>query len=220
MRMRKKKHAEERIAACGELLVTEPQSFSGKWREAFAARLERCVDTAALSLEIGCGKGAFVLEMARREPETLFVAVECCREALLLAMEKVKDAGVPNILFLHENAADLDQIFAPEEVDRIYLNFSDPWPKARHAKRRLTAPSFLALYARILKQDGFLRQKTDNVILFESSLENYKALGWRLSDLTRDLHASPENADNIETEYEKNFSAKGFAIQAVTARKP
>ena len=144
--------------------------------------------------------------MAKREPEVLFLAVEMCREALLLAMEKAKDAGVKNLLFLCENAAELKEVFAFEEVDRIYLNFSDPWPKGKHAKRRLTAPSFLEVYAHMLKPDGFLRQKTDNVILFESSLENYEALGWRLSDLTDDLHASGQNADNVETEYEKNFS--------------
>ena len=219
MRMRKKKHLEERIAACGDLLIADPRTHAGAWRAYFSERTETDASEKSLALEIGCGKGAFILEMARREPEVLFIAVEMCREALLLAMEKAKEAELKNVVFLCENAADLKEMFAFEEVDRIYLNFSDPWPKSKHAKRRLTAPSFLEIYAYLLKKDGFLRQKTDNVILFASSLENYRALGWRLSDLTDDLHASPQNADNVETEYEKNFSAKGFTIHAVTARK-
>jgi tRNA (guanine-N7-)-methyltransferase len=147
------------------------------------------------------------------------VAVEFCREAMLLAVEKVASEGVQNVLFLNADAAKLAEYFAPEEIDQIYLNFSDPWPKARHAKRRLTAPSFLAVYRTILKQGGRICQKTDNILLFESSLENYAACGWRTENICRDLHASDRAGENILTEYEITFSAKGLKINAVDAYK-
>ncbi len=216
MRMRKKKHTESRLAVCAELLVTEPETKKGLWRSLFGENISA---DAPLFLEIGCGKGAFILEMAKREPETLFVAVEFCREAMLLAVEKIYAEEIKNVRFLNADAAKLGEYFAEGEVDRIFLNFSDPWPKARHAKRRLTAPSFLATYRSILKDGGFIRQKTDNVLLFESSLENFAACGWRCEDICRDLHASPWAKDNILTEYEINFSGKGLTINAVTAYK-
>ncbi|MBR2616564.1 MAG: tRNA (guanosine(46)-N7)-methyltransferase TrmB [Clostridia bacterium] len=215
MRMRKKKHTEDRLAVCADILVTSPAEHRGAWRSLFGEGSEG----RRLEVEIGCGKGAFILEMARRRPETLFVAVEYCREAMLLAVEKVHAAALENVRFLNADAALLAEYFAPGEVDAIYLNFSDPWPKARHAKRRLTAPSFLEVYRTILADAGFIRQKTDNVLLFESSLENYAACGWRTEGICRDLHASPEAADNILTEYEITFSGKGLTINAVTAYK-
>ncbi len=216
MRMRKKKHTDERLAACAPLQINDPEARRGAWRECFpfpdAAERE-------LHLEIGCGKGQFLLELARRFPDTLFLAVEYCREAMLLAVEKVAAAGVKNVLFVSGDAAKLGEWLSPGEVDRIYLNFSDPWPKKRHAKRRLTAPSFLAVYREILADGGAIRQKTDNTLLFESSLENYRACGWRLEEITDDLHRSEWAKDNILTEYEINFSGKGLTIHAVTAYK-
>lgn len=217
MRMRKKKHTDTRLAACSELLITEPESHKGTYRSLFEGEGN---EKKSLHLEIGCGKGAFILEMAKRYPDTLFVAVEFCREAMLLAVEKVAAEGIKNVLFLNADAAKLAEYFDKGEVDFIYLNFSDPWPKARHAKRRLTAPSFLKTYETILKDGGGIRQKTDNVLLFESSLENYAACGWKTEDVCRDLHNSPWAEDNILTEYEMNFSAKGLTINAVTAKKP
>ena len=217
MRMRKKKHTSERLAACSQLLITDPESHKGAYRSLFAGEGN---EKKPLNLEIGCGKGAFILEMAKRNPETLFVAVEFCREAMLLAVEKVFAEKIENVLFLNADAAKLAEYFAPGEVDFIYLNFSDPWPKARHAKRRLTAPSFLKTYEIILKEGGGIRQKTDNVLLFESSLENYALCGWKTFDICRDLHNSKWAEDNILTEYEINFSGKGLSINAVTALKP
>ncbi|MBQ4036571.1 MAG: tRNA (guanosine(46)-N7)-methyltransferase TrmB [Clostridia bacterium] len=217
MRMRKKKHTEKRLAACGALVVTGPAENKGRWREVFS---EVGGTEKRLELEIGCGKGAFILAMAKRYPETLFVAVEYCREAMLLAVEKIAAEGLKNVLFVNCDAALLAEYFAEGEVDKIYLNFSDPWPKSRHAKRRLTAPSFLEVYGRILGEGGCIRQKTDNVLLFESSLESYAACGWRCEDVCRDLHASPWAEDNILTEYEITFSGKGLTINAVTAYKP
>ncbi len=218
MRMRKKKHTDERLAACERYLITEPVAHRGRFRELFAKAGEER-KARRLELEIGCGKGAFILELAKRNPETLFVAVEFCREAMLLAVEKVAAAGLENVLFLGADAKNLAEYFAEGEVDCIYLNFSDPWPKARHAKRRLTAPSFLAVYRSILADGGAIRQKTDNVLLFESSLESYPACGWRVENVTRDLHHSEWAADNILTEYEITFSGKGLSINAVTAYK-
>jgi len=217
--MRKKKHTDERLARCETILVTQPETHLGNWRSLFEKEGFTPDPKAPLHLEIGCGKGAFILELAKRNPHILYVAVEFCREALLLAVEKVFSQGLSNVLFLCADAAKLGEYFAPGEVDAIYLNFSDPWPKSRHAKRRLTAPSFLAVYRLILADGGWIRQKTDNVLLFESSLENYEACGWRMEDVCRDLHASPWADENILTEYEINFSGKGLKINAVTAYK-
>ncbi len=214
--MRKKKHTDERLQACAELLITSPETHKGAYRSLFPVEKP---EERELHLEIGCGKGAFILEMAKRNPHVLFVAVEYCREAMLLAVEKLSSAGLSNVLFLNADAAKLGEYFARGEIDRIYLNFSDPWPKARHAKRRLTAPSFLAVYRDILKDGGYIRQKTDNVLLFESSLESYASCGWRCEDVCRDLHNSPWAEENILTEYEINFSGKGLTINAVTAYK-
>ena len=218
MRMRKHKHTEERLALCRDLLPEAPEENRGAWRRLFAARMER--EPTALEVEVGCGKGGFICEMARRRPEAAFVAVEVCREALLLAVEKAKAADLKNVLFLCVDARTLGEIFAEREVEKIYLNFSDPWPKGRHAKRRLTAPSFLALYRAVLAPGGCVRQKTDNAPLFAWSVESFRENGWRLEDLTDDLHHSPRAADNIMTEYEKTWSEKGFSIHAVTAYPP
>ena len=215
MRMRKKKHTEERISACSYLLAT-PEGETGAFRKRFPGEGN---EKKELRLEIGCGKGAFLLETAKREPHVLFLGVEICREALMAAMEKIRDAGLSNVLFLSLDAAKLGEVLSPGEVDCIYLNFSDPWPKSRHAKRRLTAPSFLALYRALLREGGCIRQKTDNVPLFEYSLSQYEAEGWRCENICRDLHASPEAEGNVLTEYEKNFAGKGMKILSVTAYK-
>ncbi len=217
MRMRKKKHTEERFQLCDTFLIHDGASHQGRVRTLFSVPDAKSLP---LELEIGCGKGAFLLELAKQNPKTLYVAIEACREALLLAVEKVAEAGLSNVLFLSGDAKELAEIFSPGEVDKIYLNFSDPWPKSRHAKRRLTAPSFLSVYRNILKEGGAIRQKTDHALLFESSLENYRAAGWTLEDLTRDLHHSPWAQGNILTEYETAKSAQGLPIFAVTARRP
>lgn len=208
------------MAVCASYLITEPSLHRGAYRSLFCEKEGRSAAERALYLEIGCGKGAFLLELARRRPEDCFVAVEFCREAMLLAVEKAAEARLENVLFLNADAALLGEYFAPGEVDGIYLNFSDPWPKSRHAKRRLTAPGFLKVYEEILREGGAVYQKTDNVLLFEFSLESYAACGWRCEGICRDLHASPMAEDNILTEYEINFSGKGFPIHAVTAYRP
>lgn len=210
MRMRKKKHGAERIEACSELLIkTLPVT-----RESAAADFGR---GGELRLEIGCGKGAFIRGTAVKEPDVNFIALERCSDVAMIAMEKCKAAEIPNVRFMIGDVAKLAENFTDGSIDRIYLNFSDPWPKAGHAKRRLTYRSFLSEYRRLLKPGGAIFFKTDNRGLFDFSLEEFRECGWRLEDITYDLHNSEYNADNVMTEYEKNFSERGFTINRVEA---
>ena len=212
MRMRKKKHTEERIAACGELNITNPEQYKGKWRELAGDR--------TLCLEIGCGKGSFVYGMAKKHPEKFFVAMEKVRDVIMLAMEKVSaDSEINNVLFIAGDAEDLPNYFECGEIDELYLNFSDPWPKARHAKRRLTYRKFLEMYKTLLCEKGTIFFKTDNRPFFDFSLEEFPAAGYEMSDITFDLHNSPYNEGNVVTEYEATFSARGYKINRLVAKK-
>jgi len=204
MRVRKKKHCAERLAACSEYLVSR------------SSELER----RPYVLEIGCGKGAFIIEAARREPETQFLAMERVPDVLVLAVEKAKAAGLPNLKFIMGDASNLLELIGENEVSRIYLNFPDPWPKKRHYKRRLTYREYIEKYKRVLVPGGEIRFKTDNDILFDFALEEFAACGFELRMLTRDLHSSEYAADNIITEYESLFSSKGVAIKHVVAVLP
>ncbi len=202
MRMRKKKNGARRLEECAELFIDDkPYGEKG------------------LMLEIGCGKGGFILETAKRYPQTNFVAVEKISDVILLAAEKVKKDKLTNVRFLIADAEKLSEYFEEGSVDRIYLNFSDPWPRPKHAKRRLTAPKYLDIYKKLLSPDGAIFFKTDNRILFDYSIETFSECGFRLENLTYDLHNSKYEADNIHTEYEDNFSAKGFKINRVEAYK-
>ncbi len=205
MRMRKKKNGEARMAACGEFKIDNPESLRGMWKETFGKGKTLC-------LEIGCGKGTFVVESALRNPNKFFVAIEVIPDVIMLAMEKAKALNVQNVKFVCFDAAKLDTVFEENELDELYLNFSDPWPKARHAKRRLTYVAFLETYKKILKNGGKIFFKTDNRPLFDFSLEQFELANIPLSDVTNDLHHSPWEEGNIHTEYEDNFSAKGFTI--------
>lgn len=212
MRARKKKHGAERIAACSELLIEDPETLRDDPFAAFPAE-------KPLWLEIGCGKGNFACGMAAAHPEIDLLAMERVADVLCLALEKAKacaDTRPDNLRFLLGNAENLTEWLPPHSVDRIYLNFSDPWPKSRHAKRRLTHRLFLEKYQTVLKKGGTLCFKTDNAALFDFSLSQFAEMGLATSDLTRDLHNSPLAAGNVMTEYEKNFSEKGFPIHAVT----
>ena len=210
MRMRKKKHTDDRLCACGEYFCASPILNRGKWHTLSQNR--------PIYLEIGCGKGTFICETARRHPENFYIAIEKVRDVLVMAIEKVKDAGLTNVIFSDIDAEKLTDVFADGEVSGIFLNFSDPWPKKKHADRRLTHASFLKLYRRVLSPDGRVFFKTDNRPLFDFSVEELKENGWELSDLTYDLHHSEYQKDNIITEYEATFSAKGFSINRVVAR--
>ncbi|NBH80143.1 tRNA (guanosine(46)-N7)-methyltransferase TrmB [Clostridiaceae bacterium] len=210
MRMRKKKNLGPRLARCAPVLVSDPQAYRGRWRELFGS-------DAPLRLEIGCGKGRFALETARREPGVNLVAVEREEGALVMAAEKAMEAQLPNLRFLSFDAAQLGDVFAPGEVDLIYLNFSDPWPPNRQRKRRLTWRAFLAVYDSILSEDGALFFKTDNQRLFEWSLGEICQYGWLLQNISLDLHQS--GLDNVMTEYEEKFSAQGSRIYRLEARR-
>ncbi len=212
MRMRKKKHGAERIAALSYLLIDPECCGIGKRPVSEVFRTP-----APVQLEIGCGKGGFILAMAKKHPELNFIAMERVSDVILSAMEGCAREDIPNIRFINADARILKELFSPGEIDTLYLNFSDPWPKKGYAKRRLTHENFLMLYREILPEGGKIIFKTDNAALFDFSLEEFEKCGFSVSELTRDLHNSAWNAENLETEYEKNFSAKGFPIHRCVA---
>ena len=169
-------------------------------------------------LEIGAGKGGFAIEMAKRNPQADYYAMERVKDCIVLATEKADAEGRPeNLRFIIDTADALPSWFSEGAVDRIFLNFSDPWHKKGYFKRRLTYRKYLALYFSLLRDGGELCFKTDNVPLFDFSLEEFEAAGFRLENVTYDLHNSEFNEGNIQTEYERNFSAKGFTINRVEA---
>lgn len=198
-------------------VVNAPEQYRGKWNAFFQK-------DAPLSLEIGMGKGRFLRELSAREPAQNFLGLERYASVLQKAIERKlreeQETGKKereNLYFLWEDAKRLTEIFAPGEVARIYLNFSDPWPKAGHAMRRLTSAEFLKRYDEILAPAGELRFKTDNDGLFEWSLEEIPAAGWTLEEVTRDLHRDVPAEENVMTEYEEKFSARGQKISRLVA---
>lgn len=210
MRMRKKPNLAGRLAKCAPVCPAEPESFRGKWKENFG--FER------ICIEIGCGKGRFITETAKNDDKTLFIGVEREQGALVMAMEKAMEQGIKNVRFLDVDAEHLCEIFDGGEIDGIYLNFSDPWPKKKQAKRRLTHGDFLARYDEILSDDGFIYFKTDNSKLFEFSLNSMSEYGLRLRNITFDLASS--GIPNVVTEYEARFMEQGMNIYRVEAYKP
>ncbi len=214
MRMRRKKHGAERIAACAEILIEEPVIPAIDPNGYFTA--ER-----PIHLEVGCGKGDFAVGMAAKYPEYNFIAMERVSDVACLALEKAmnaKDTRPDNLRFLIGDAKNLSEWFPAHSVDCLYLNFSDPWPKKGYAKRRLTHEGFLNLYRSILKPGGLLRLKTDNEGLFDFSLEEFARCGLTVEWQTRDLHRSELKNDNIMTEYERNFSERGQVIYSAHVR--
>ena len=195
---------------CSDVLDLNPENLPGQWKQTYSAAGE-------LHLEIGCGKGRFTAELAKMMPDTLFVAIEKVPEAIVVAMERVCDEELSNVRFIDKDAKLLPELFSEGEVSRIYLNFSDPWPKNRAAKHRLTAPGFLALYSKVLPLGGEIHFKTDNVPLFEWSVDQFAACGWEMCELTRDLHGSGING--VLTDYEEKFHAQGVKINRVVAVK-
>ena len=213
MRMRRKKHREERLSACAEFLFEMPAEPMSNPAEAFDTTPQK------VFLEVGCGKGGFSCKMAKRHTDACYFAMERATDCLVLAAEKAKADGIANLKFINDNADNLERIFAPETVDEMFLNFSDPWPKKGYAKRRLTHRRYLEMYMRLLKSGGTLTFKTDNDGLFDFSLEEIDALGLDLVAVTRDLHASGYNEGNIMTEYETAFSEKGKNINMLRIKK-
>lgn len=196
---------------CAAVCETDPELLRGRWLEAVPGYF-------ALHLELGCGKGRFTADMAEANPNVLFAAVERVPDAMVVGMERVFDRGLKNVRFLDRDAAALLEMFAPGEVSRIYINFPDPWRKARQFKRRLTAPSFLKIYAELLPRGGDVCFKTDNVPLFEWSLEQFAENGWQLSEVTRDLHG--QGPVGVMTDYEAKFHEQGVHINRLVAIRP
>ena len=216
MRMRKKKHADERLSACSKYLIKAPVSPFSAPSEVFGR------ENAPVWLEIGAGKGGFACEMARRNPEACYFAMERVGDCVVLCAERAMNTEMPadNLRFMIENADNLAFIFGKGTVDRIFLNFSDPWSKKGYAKRRLTHRRYLALYFYLLKDGGRLTFKTDNDGLFDFSLEEIEALGITLDKMTRDLHSSEWCEGNVMTEYETAFSSMGVKINMLEFTKP
>ena len=217
MRMRKKKNGEARLSACSELVMSAPVSPFSAPAEVFGR------EDALIFLEIGAGKGAFACEMARRNPEACYFAMERVTDCVVLAAElakKTEGERRGNLRFIIDTADNLTYIFENGTVDRIFLNFSDPWSKKGYAKRRLTHRRYLALYMNLLKDGGKIRFKTDNGGLFDFSLEEIEALGLKCDVVTRDLHASEWAAENVMTEYETAFSSRGMKINMLELTKP
>ena len=214
MRMRRKKHGAERIAACSDILIEIPETTPVDPTSFFATQ-------RPIHLEIGCGKGDFAVGMAAKSPESNLIAMERVPDVACLALEKAmraSDTREDNLRFLIGDAKNLTEWFPPHSVECIYLNFSDPWPKKGYAKRRLTHRVFLELYRSILVPNGLLRLKTDNEGLFDFSLEEFEACGLVIEWQTRDLHRSEKNPDNVMTEYERNFSERGQVIYSAWVR--
>ena len=208
MRMRKKPNLLPRMEKAAAVRIAEPEQFRGRWLEAFPGRTE-------LHVELGCGKGRFTADTAEAQPEALLVAVEKVPDAMVVAMERAVERGLENVRFLDRDVALLPELFAPGEAARIYLNFCDPWPKSRCAKNRLTAPGFLRLYADVLPVGGEIWFKTDNLPLFQWSLEQMEQEGWLLKEKTNDLHAN--GICGVMTDYEAKFHAQGVKINRVVA---
>ena len=210
MRMRKRPNLELRMEKCAELLINEPAQLKGRWRELLAG-------CDMLCLELGCGKGRFTVDTACSMPGTLFIAVEKIADAMIIAMERIKDRQLENVHFIREDVAQLTEMFEKAEADRIYINFCDPWPKSRDAKFRLTAPAFLRMYSHILAPSGQIHFKTDNRPLFDWSVEQFEREGWAISELTNDLHA--EGINGVMTDYEAKFHAEGIKINRLVATR-
>ena len=208
MRMRRKKNLIPRMQACAAWQIADPASRRGHWRTLMPS-------ATALHVELGCGKGRFTCETAKAHPDVLFVAVERVPDAMVMAMERAKELDLRNVFFLDADAAILPDLFAPGEVDRIYINFCDPWPTKRHAKRRLTHRGFLLRYRAVLRERGEIHFKTDNAPLFAFSLEEFPAAGYELHDVTDDLHA--DGPQGVMTDYEEKFHAQGVPIHRCVA---
>lgn len=210
MRMRKRHNLSARMEKCSGLLIGDGQSLQGKWRENFP-------EYKKIFIELGCGKGRFTADTAETVPDTLLIAVELVADAMIVAMERIRERKLGNVRFINGDAKKLAEIFSKGEADRIYINFCDPWPKSRDAKFRLTAPTFLRIYSDVLPVGGQIHFKTDNTPLFDWSIERFTEEGWDLSGVTHDLHK--DGQCGIMTDYEAKFTAEGMKINRLVATK-
>lgn len=203
MRMRKMRNLEPRMEKCAAYRIADPATLKGNWRSLMK-------NASALWVEVGCGKGKFTAETAAANPDVLLIAVERCREAMVVAMEKAKSMALKNVFFIDMDVAGIEDIFDREEIDRLFINFPDPWPRKKNAKRRLTHRGFLDKYCRVVHPDGEIHFKTDNAPLFEFSVEEFAACGLQVNNLTRNLHEN--GIVGIMTGYEEKFHALGTPI--------
>ena len=211
MRMRKKKNLIPRMERCASVHVQDGFALRGKWLTTLMPQAKE------LRVELGCGKGRFTVETARKNPEILFVAIEKVPDAMVIAMERAAELELKNVFFVVGDAALVPEYFAEDEVDLIYVNFCDPWPPKGQAKRRLTHRGFLTTYRKVLKMGGQIHFKTDNNPLFEFSVEEFPEAGYALSEVTRDLH---ENGPcGVMTDYEAKFYAEGIHINRCVGTK-
>lgn len=194
------------VIAESRFVVNEGEETKGRWSQLFGS-------SSPVRIEIGMGKGRFIHTLAKENPNINYVGIEKYSSVLLRAIQKMEETELPNLKFIRMDAEDITKVFGPEEVDRIYLNFSDPWPKDRHAKRRLPSREFLGRYDSILKKDGLLEFKTDNRALFDFALEELEPAGWKARAVTFHLHQDKELSEgNVMTEYEEKFSSMGNPI--------
>ncbi len=210
MRLRKVKNAKEKLNAHPEYFIVDPQARRGIWQKEFQ-------NMNPIHIEVGCGKGQFITSLAKMNPKINYIAIEKYDSVLLRVLEKVEKEELKNLRLILLDAKDLINVFSKDEVHLIYINFSDPWPKAAHAKRRLTYKTFLESYKEILTEDGAIFQKTDNRKLFEFSLESFNEQNWRISNISLDLHQDLD-IPNIMTEFEEKWSKLG-PIYRLEARK-
>ncbi|MDF2609142.1 MAG: tRNA ((7)-)-methyltransferase [Lachnospiraceae bacterium] len=209
MRLRNVRGSRETIAV-NEYVIQKPEEYKGKWGELFG-------NNNPIHIEIGMGKGKFLIQLAQNNPNINYIGIEKYSSVLVRAIEKREETSLTNLYFIRFDAEDINEIFAENEISQIYLNFSDPWPKDRHAKRRLTSKEFLARYDQLLTGNGEVIFKTDNRGLFDFSLEQVELAGWKLRNHTFDLHHSEYVDGNVMTEYEEKFSAMGNPICRLVA---
>ncbi|MDU2963644.1 MAG: tRNA (guanosine(46)-N7)-methyltransferase TrmB [Streptococcus salivarius] len=210
MRVRKRKGAEEHLANHPQYVILEPEAAKGKWHELFG-------NDNPIHIEVGSGKGAFITGMAQQNPDINYIGIDIQLSVLSYALDKVLTSGAENVKLLRVDGSSLTNYFEDGEVDMMYLNFSDPWPKSRHEKRRLTYKTFLDTYKQILPENGEIHFKTDNRGLFEYSLASFSQYGMVINKVWLDLHAS-DYEGNVMTEYERKFSEKGQVIYRVEAQ--
>ncbi|MEK1321761.1 MAG: tRNA (guanosine(46)-N7)-methyltransferase TrmB [Limosilactobacillus fermentum] len=213
MRVKHKKWAVPLMEAHPEMMTMDPASFKGRWQERFAK-------PQPLQVEVGMGKGQFIIGMAKAHPEINFIGLEIESTVAAIALKNALPEQLPNLTLVRGDGAGLDTYFEDGSIDRLYLNFSDPWPKTRHEKRRLTYKTFLANYQQVVKPGGGLEFKTDNQGLFEYSLTSLNNFGMIFDGVWLNLHESPENEGNVETEYEKRFASLGQPIYKLKAHFP
>lgn len=208
--MRKKKNLLSRMEQCDSCWIKEPTLHRGKWKELMP-------EATAVFLELGCGKGRFTCETAMNHPDALFIAVERVPDAMIIGMERALQLGLKNVFFVDADVEKLNEYFMPEEVDRIYINFCDPWPGQKHAKRRLTHEGFLKRYYAVLNQKGQIHFKTDNKDLFVFSLFQFPKVNFALNEVTYHLHE--KGIQGVMTDYEEKFHEQGMPIHRCVATK-